>query len=220
MPLYIRGQTAPHPDGEPEAVSGIAPVYPLAGGQPTSEQVTIHVKKVFSQCAHTDSVTNILTPPETAPKATAIVDARIENMITASTSIKNNPANAAQSRVTVTLQYTVVTEYSDASGEVLTLSDDFHYTKSVSLYAQDGMEVIVMSTGQSLSASLNPDGSISAEVGLYIVLEVAADIQFVVTGYEAPPPPLCTPTLPISPSDWTASCQSGTFWPPWPGSTP
>ena len=53
-----------------------------------------------------------------------MVDCAIENIVTTSTSIKTNASNPSQSKVTVTLSYTVVVDYADVNGNIFTISEE------------------------------------------------------------------------------------------------
>lgn len=102
-------------------------------------------------------------------------------------------------------------------GVFVTDSEEFSFTKTVALYAFEGMDVIVLAMGQCLNSTISPDGTqIAVEAGLFIVIKVANDIQFVITGFEAPLPPACSFVSPTTCTDFQTAAASGTFWPPWP----
>ncbi len=199
-----------------------AELKPIAGGTyPPPETITALITKVYDECSQCDCPTEIVTIPAGLPPAASVVDCAVTSIITTATSIKTNPLNPTKSKVSVTIQFTLTIDYADASGATHTISEDFYFSKTVLLYALQGMNVVVFATGQCLDTTVAPDGlSISASVGLFIVIKTTADIQFVITGHEASQPPACTEVSPVTCEQFLANCESGKLWPPWPPQPP
>jgi hypothetical protein len=199
-----------------------AELKPIAGGTyPPPEHITTLITKVYDECSICECPTEVVTVPSGLPPISSIIDCTVTNIVTVSSSIKINPSNPSKSKVTVTIQFTVTIDYSDASGATHTISEDFFLTKTVLLYALDGMQVVVFSLGQCLDAIKAPDGlSASTSIGLYLVIKTTHDIQFVLTGHEPGPPPACHEVGPISCDHFLNQCSAGGFWPPWPPQPP
>ena len=156
---------------------------------PPIEAVCVQVEKIYDACSQKRCA-------EVELDALCNVPSRVISCTTSDfdftcnlTQIQDDPPLV---RVNVSYSYTITVIYNDESGAERTITRDVEHEKSVILFGTDEMFCKVEAVLECLGCDILSPNKIFCEVGEYIVIKSALEVQLLIPSYGfCPPPPEC-----------------------------